>query len=107
MRAGDSDVEPTEEAVPEPKSPLSPDSVLVEENGTFHLSDVGESEMGQSNYSSSRNDVNPDYKSPYALTDAQKNMGRQRQAAKMRRLKAEEELKRVELEEQKVNIGQK
>lgn len=80
------------------------DSVLVEENGHFRMT---ETETDKSSYSDDGRmsaqtlDYNADYKSPYALTDAQKNMGRQRQVAKMRRLKAEEELKRVEVEEQK------
>lgn len=45
---------------------------------------------------------NPDYRSPYALSDTQKKMGRQRQAAKQKRIQAEEELKQQELEEKQV-----
>lgn len=104
---------------PEPVVDNSPQKLsessmsLVEENGQFSMVDTNDNatiddntgSIGGSGHSISssqqrRNDINPDYKSPYALTEAQKKMGRQRQQAKLRRLKAEEELKRTETQEQ-------
>jgi len=84
------------------------ETIMVEQNGRISLqgSPEGDDESNAESFNQSqtqsrrsRTDVNPDYKSPYGLTDAQKKMGRQRQAAKLKRLKAEEDLKQTELEE--------
>jgi len=84
------------------------ETIMVEQNGRISLqgSPEGDDESNAESFDQSqtqsrrsRTDVNPDYKSPYGLTDAQKKMGRQRQAAKLKRLKAEEDLKQTELEE--------
>merc|ERR1712228_357460 len=86
------------------------ETIMVEQNGPISLqgSPEGDDESNDESFAQShtesrrsRDDVNPDYKSPYGLTDAQKKMGRQRQAAKLKRLKAEEDLKQTELEEKK------
>ena len=92
------------------------DTVLVEQNGHISVEPTNDensekpSEDFQSFPSSDRRESlksrdyggNPDYRSPYALSDTQKKMGRQRQAAKQKRIQAEEELKQQELEEKQV-----
>ena len=89
------------------------ETIMVEQNGRISLqgSPEGDDESNAESFDQSqtqsrrsRTDVNPDYKSPYGLTDAQKKMGRQRQAAKLKRLKAEEDLKQTELEEKMVSL---
>jgi len=93
-----------EEPEPEVKEvEVSMSSLVVEENGKFSVSQspresVSSVASSQTNRSK-KNDVNPDYRSPYALSDDQKKRLRKRERAKQRKLREDAEAERIQKQE--------
>ena len=93
-----------EESEPEVKEiEVSMSSLVVEENGKFSVSQspresVSSAASSQINRSK-KNDVNPDYRSPYALSDDQKKRLRKRERAKQRKLREDAEAERIQKQE--------
>jgi len=103
-----------EEKEPEVKEiEVSMSSLVVEENGKFSVSQSPRESVSSAASSqidrSNENDVNPDYRSPYALSDDQKKRLRKRERAKQRKLREDaeaEKLQKQEIEEEKESAYQ-
>jgi len=94
----------TEELEPEVKEiEVSMSSLVVEENGKFSVSQSPRESVSSAASSqidrSKKNDVNPDYRSPYALSDDQKKRLRKRERAKQRKLREDAEAERIQKQE--------
>ena len=78
-------------------------SLVVEENGKFSVSQSPRESVSSAASSqidrSKKNDVNPDYRSPYALSDDQKKRLRKRERAKQRKLREDAEAERIQKQE--------
>ena len=88
---------------------VSMSSLVVEENGKFSVSQspresVSSTGSSQTNRSK-KNDVNPDYRSPYALSDDQKKRLRKRERAKQRKLREDAEAERIQKQEAEVILS--
>ena len=93
-----------EEPEPEVKEiEVSMSSLVVEENGKFSVSQSPRESVSSAASSlidrSKKNDVNPDYRSPYALSDDQKKRLRKRERAKQRKLREDAEAERIQKQE--------
>ena len=93
-----------EEPEPEVKEiEVSMSSLVVEENGKFSVSQSPRESVSSAASSqidrSKKNDVNPDYRSPYALSDDQKKRLRKRERAKQRKLREDAEAEKIQKQE--------
>ena len=95
-----------QETEPEPEVKeieVSMSSLVVEENGKFSVSQSPRDSVSSAASSlidgSKKNDVNPDYRSPYALSDDQKKRLRKRERAKQRKLREDAEAERIQKQE--------
>ena len=95
-----------QETEPEPEVKeieVSMSSLVVEENGKFSVSQSPRESVSSAASSlidrSKKNDVNPDYRSPYALSDDQKKRLRKRERAKQRKLREDAEAERIQKQE--------
>ena len=93
-----------EEPEPEVKEiEVSMSSLVVEENGKFSVSQSPRESVSSAASTlidrSKKNDVNPDYRSPYALSDDQKKRLRKRERAKQRKLREDAEAERIQKQE--------
>ena len=93
-----------EEPEPEVKEiEVSMSSLVVEENGKFSVSQSPRESVSSAASSqidrSKKNDVNPDYRSPYALSDDQKKRLRKRERAKQRKLREDSEAEKIQKQE--------
>ena len=98
-----------QETEPEVKEiEVSMSSLVVEENGKFSVSQSPRESVSSAASSqidrSKKNDVNPDYRSPYALSDDQKKRLRKRERAKQRKLREDAETERIQKQEIEVIV---